>query len=303
MSKDISSPDLVRRAAARLSEPVAARKLADAPVLETAAAGGVSAAARHRAPMTAFPKRQVTIGPAALAANGISLPSSGFSRTVEEFRVIKRQIISNAAQTGDGSDEYLKRCIMVTSATPGEGKTYTAINLALALAVERDLKVLLVDADVYRQSLLTYLGIKAEAGWIDLLDDQGPPFSDVLLHTNIPNLSVLPAGNAHPEVPELMSSRKMSNLVHEIASRYPDRFVIFDTLPCLVSSEPSVLANMVGQTIFVVAAHKTRRDQVEHSLRLINACPSVSLILNKATPILTERFGGYGYSYGYGYRK
>jgi len=138
--------------------------------------------------------------------------------------------------------------------------------------------------DVYRQSMLSYLGIKAEAGWIDLLADRNLTFSDVLLHTNIPNLSVLPAGKPHPEVPELMSSRRMGNLVSEMARRYPDRFIIFDTLPCLVSSEPAILAGLVGQTIFVVAAMKSSRDQVESSLRLINACPSVSLILNKAEP-------------------
>jgi Mrp family chromosome partitioning ATPase len=104
-------------------------------------------------------------------------------------------------------------------------------------------------------------------------------------------------------VPELLSSRKMGYMVTEMARRYPDRFIIFDTLPCLASSEPAILAGMVGQTVFVVAAHETSRDQVESSLRLINACPSVSLILNKAEPMLTEQFGKYGYGYGYQYQK
>jgi receptor protein-tyrosine kinase len=173
----------------------------------------------------------------------------------------------------------------------------------LSIALERDLKVLLVDADVYRQSLISYLGIKAESGWIDLLSDSTLTFPDVLLHTNIPNLTLLPAGHVRPEVPELMSSRKMTDMVTEMARRYSDRFIIFDALPCLASSEPAVLAGLVGQTLFVVAAHETGRDQIEASLRLINACPSVSLVLNKTNPALTEQFGGGPYGYGYKDRK
>ncbi len=340
MSSD-KSPDLILRAAARLSG-AAARPMppADAPPvretppvreaaplretaparereLEAPVGAGLAQALRASEPAVqdgetrlrdAPPRRgeplTVNISPTSLAANGISLPSAGFVRTVEEFRVIKRQVLANASRTSSaviGND--LNRVIMITSANPGDGKTYTAINLALSIAYERDLKVLLVDADVYRQSMLNYLGIKAEAGWIDLLADRNLGFADVLLHTNVPNLSILPAGKAHPEVPELMSSRRMGSLVAEMARRYPDRFIIFDSLPCLVSSEPAILAGLVGQTIFVVAAHDTSRDQVESSLRLINACPSVSLVLNKAEAVLTDQFGKYGYGYSYNYRK
>jgi receptor protein-tyrosine kinase len=316
MSSDMNTPDLVRRAAARLSGAAGRAPVAevdtslvrpiDAPIplspavtKEPAADQGV----REVPPRPTSSGLHVNVSPTSLAANGISLPSNGFVRTVEEFRVIKRQVLSNVARAPMSTGSDLNRVIMITSAKPGDGKTYTAINLALSLAHERDLKVLLVDADVYRQSMLSYLGIKAEAGWIDLLADRNLTFSDVLLHTNIPNLSVLPAGKPHPEVPELMSSRRMGNLVSEMARRYPDRFIIFDTLPCLVSSEPAILASLVGQTIFVVAAHESSRDQIESSLRLINACPSVSLILNKADPVLTEQFGKYGYGYGYTYQK
>jgi receptor protein-tyrosine kinase len=312
MSGELKTPDLVRRAAARLSG-TAARKPGDdigdgfIGTSESLAARGPAqgsfetepvrseAQAARRAPQGLT----VNISPTSLAAQNISLPSAGFVRTVEEFRVIKRQVLANATRGGSLAGNDLNRVIMVTSAKPGDGKTYTAINLGLSIAFERDLKVLLVDADVYRQSMLSYLGIKAETGWIDLLADRNRNFSDVLLHTNVPNLSVLPAGKPHPEVPELMSSRRMGELVTEMARRYPDRFIIFDTLPCLVSSEPAILAGLAGQTVFVVAAHETSRDHVESSLRLINACPSVSLILNKAEPMLTDQFGKYGYGYGY----
>ena len=260
--------------------------------------------ARHELPRVEVPPRTpqprtVNVSPTSLAANGISLPSAGFVRTVEEFRVIKRQVLTNASRSATTGHNDYSRVIMVTSAKPGDGKTYTAINLALSIAYEKDLKVLLVDADVYRQSMLSYLGITADLGWIDLLADRKLTFQDILLHTNIPNLSVLPAGHSHPEVPELLSSRRMGAMVAEMARRYPDRFIIFDTLPCLASSEPGILAGLVGQTIFVVAAHETSRDAVESSLRLINGCPSVSLILNKAEPMMTDQFGAYGYNYNY----
>ena len=320
------TPDLVRRAAARLSG-AAGRSPAGAfddtlahaapasvgsippvaPVAPVLMSAGAAAAVREMEPpaisRAKLNGRQVNVSPTSLAAHGITMPSAGFVRTVEEFRLIKRQVLNNASRIPSVPGGDFNRVIMITSAKPGDGKTYTAINLALSIAFERDLKVLLVDADVYRQSMLTYLGIQAEAGWLDLLSDASLTFSDVLLHTNIPNLSVLPAGKAHPEVPELMSSRKMSHMVTEMARRYPDRFIIFDTLPCLVSSEPAILAGMVGQTIFVVAAHETSRDHIESSLRLINACPSVSLVLNKAESMLTEHLGKYGYGYGYNYQK
>jgi exopolysaccharide/PEP-CTERM locus tyrosine autokinase len=321
MNMEEKSRDALRRAAARLGESLAARgpaaappNLANAPNLakrptaafetsrvEPVLGSAASPATEPQADGAAAPagKNVVTISPTTLAANGITLPGTGHSRAVEEFRIIKRHVLANAARTQSSASDGLNRMVMVTSAQPGDGKTYTAINLALSIALERDLKVLLFDADVYRQSLLSYLGVKAESGWIELLSDSGLSFSDVLIHTNIPNLTVMPAGHAHPEVPELMSSRKMVELVTEMARRYSDRFIIFDTLPCLASSEPAVLASMVGQAVFVVAAYETGREQVETSLRLIGACPSVSLVLNKAYSALTEQFGGGPYGYRY----
>lgn len=308
MSSDSKTPDLVQRAAARLGGAPKAKSpdlgiVGTAAVQTSAALNSSPPIRRDPEPSRGIPQaRHVTVSPTSLAANGISLPSTGFVRTVEEFRVIKRQILANVSRAPAGPGSDFNRVIMITSAKPGDGKTYTAINLALSIAFERDLKVLLVDADVYRQSMLNYFGIKAETGWIDLLSEPDLTFSDVLLHTNIANLTILPAGKPRTQIPELMSSRKMTHMVTEMARRYPDRFIIFDTLPCLVSSEPAILATMAGQTIFVVAAHDTSRDQIESSLRLISGCPSVSLILNKAEPVLAEQFGNY-YRYGYNYQQ
>jgi protein-tyrosine kinase len=319
---DFSKPDLVQRAAERLSGATTRKPVGTiaeglgrvmAPAVETAtihapapsqplplAPPPVGLGRGTVEPQKTIPiGREVTISAASLAMHGIYLPSAGFLRPVEEFRIIKRQVLVNASRNSAITGNDLNRVIMVTSSKPGEGKTYTAINLALSIAYERDVKVLLVDADGYRQSMLKYLGIESQTGWLDLLANPKLGFSDVLLRTNIPNLNILPAGKSHSEVPELMASRKMGNMMTEMVRRYSDRIIIFDTLPCLVSSEPVILSSLVGQTIFVVAASDTSRSQVESSLRLISSCPSVSLVLNKADPHMSEQFGKYGYGYGH----
>lgn len=305
MSVEPRPPHLVQRAAALLAEartnrvtpaarPVEPGPPAAAPVTPLPLSPAAPAQAEAPAAFTRHSKT-VAIDPATLAANGIALPGANYGPTVEEFRVIKRHVIANASHPASVARG---RSVMITSAKPGDGKTYTAINLALSMAAERDLKVLLIDADVYRQSIPSYLGVSSETGWMDCLSDPNIALADVLLHTNIPNLSVLPAGKIQANVPELMSSRRMSAFAQEVAHRYQDRFVIYDSLPCLASTEPSILAGLVGQALFVVSAHMTSRDDVDASLRLISACPSVNLILNRADPLLNRSHGKYGYGYG-----
>ncbi len=187
----------------------------------------------------------------------------------------------------------------MTSARPGDGKTFVATNLALSLAYEKDSRVLLLDADAYRQSLLTVLGITADEGWLDLVSNGSLRSSQVILQTNIPNLTVLPAGRKRAEIPELMSSQSMKQLLDELQREDTGRYIIIDSLPCMTSTEPSILASLAGQTVFVVAAHQTDRSEVNSSLRLLSSSPSVKLVLNKADPLLTEQFKGYGYAYGY----
>jgi Mrp family chromosome partitioning ATPase len=227
------------------------------------------------------------------------LPGSGFSRTIEEFRAIKRHVLANALRARDPNAPANNRVVLVTSCRPGDGKSFAAVNLALALAYEMDTRVLLFDADAYRQSLLEYLGISAEVGWLDVVSAGSAVPGNLVLQTNLPGLSVLPAGKQRAEIPELMSSRTMKGLFDELVREDPKRYIIVDALPCLTSTEPSILAALAGQTLFVVAAHKSSRDEVEASLRLLNASPSVNLILNKAEPLLAEQFKGYGYAYGY----
>src|SRR5580698_5414743 len=304
-------PDLVLRAASRLakaegSTPPAAE---DRAPFRPAPANPGPAMVQPPSPVTSLardmptpprpPARTVVLSQAALAANGISLPSSEFSRHTEEFRSIKRQVLATVSRNASSVAGGLNRLMMVTSAVPAEGKTYVSINLALAIAFERDFNVLLIDADAHRQSLVSRLGVSADKGWLDVLGDNSAKLSDVVIGTNIPNLSILPAGNTRPGIPELLSSRKMATLVGELANESPNRLVIFDSLPCLVSTEPSILASMVGQVLFVVAASETSKEEIESSLRLLDGCPSINLILNKGDPLLIDQFGKYGYGYGY----
>ncbi len=241
----------------------------------------------------------VSISQTTLAEQAIVLPSSGRSRTVEEFRILKREILANISRNRGASSGSRNRIVLVTSANPGEGKTFTATNLALALASEKDTHALLMDADAYRQSMLAYLGISVDRkGWLDFLSGQVTRASDLILHTNLANFSVLPAGRERDQIPELMSSSRMTELLDELTLEDPSRIIVIDAVPCLTSTEPSILGGLAGQTLFVVAAHETAQDQIESSLRLLKASPSVSLMLNKMHPVLADHFKGYGYTYG-----
>jgi protein-tyrosine kinase len=297
---DERSGGLIQRAAERLraaQRPAAADAAPPAPIVaaESAppmivpprvdpdAAGDESDAQRTR--------REVKIDRQRLAKAGITFAVTERSRIAEEFRIILRQILAKAETIETGPS----RLIMVTSARPREGKTFTAINLALAIASQRDFRVLVMDCDVERQSLTSILGIDAEAGLFDVLEKESLDMRDILLRTDIPNLTVLPAGNRRPGVPELMSSRRMRDVLSEMAHRYSDRYIIVDAPPCLATSDPSILASMVGQIVFVVEANRTQEPEIDESLRLISTCPNISLILNKTEGTSSDYFGSYGY--------
>lgn len=157
------------------------------------------------------------------------------------------------------------------------------------------MRVLVIDCDVHRQTLIETLGIKAEKGLLDLLTDPTLDIADVLLRTNIGNITVLPAGKGGPLVPEHLSSQKMSDLMEEMVRRYPDRFIILDAPPCLATSDPSVLAGLVGQVVFVVEADRTQEPEIAASLRLISSCPTIGLVLNKTLGAASDQFGSYSY--------
>jgi protein-tyrosine kinase len=239
---------------------------------------------------------QLVLDRGKLASFGIAIPSSARSRTVEEFRLVKRNLMSAWSQSDLIDDRRASRLIMVTSARPGEGKTFTALNLALAFASERDVKALLIDADTQHSTLPKILGIAGDRGIVDVLAGN-LELSEALIQTNLPNLMILPAGRGGPHVPELLSSREMAGLLDELIEKLGDRFIIIDTPPCMASSDAAALAPLVGQIVFIVEAHNTQQAEIEAGLSTLSACPRISLLLNKSDTLASEHFGSYGYYY------
>jgi protein-tyrosine kinase len=242
--------------------------------------------------------RKVDLDLDALAAAGIVSPNAPRSQIADQYRVIKRPLISNAMGKGASVIEN-GNLIMVTSALAGEGKSFSAINLAMSIATELDNTVMLVDADVARPSVLRMLGLPASPGLLDLLVGDIDDLSSVLLKTNIDKLTLLPSGTPHMRATELLASDAMSQLIKNIANRYSDRIIIFDSPPLLLTTESRVLATHMGQIVMVVHAEKTLQVDIQHALSSIEACPVKMMVLNQAKNGFQGGYGGYGYGYGY----
>lgn len=236
--------------------------------------------------------KQVEIDLSRLVSMGCVTPQQPRAMVADEFRVIKRPLLMNLNGKSAAPVERAN-LIMVTSSLPGEGKTFVAINLAMSMAMEMDKTVLLVDADVSRPAVLSRLGLPPARGLLDMLDDPTVAVSDVLLRTNIDKLSILPAGAPRGRATELLASEGMNALLEDLASRYPDRVLIFDAPPLLPSTESRVLATHMGQVILVVEAAHTPVKTVTQALATIESCPVVMPLLNKT------RGSEVGFYYGY----
>lgn len=275
----------VEKAAARIADAAAE---AAQPARANGGAGEPRRAARSR---------PVVIDLDAMRAAGMVTDTTERSAIAEEFRFVKRPLIlrASAPRPPGGRPGNL---IMVSSARPGEGKTFCAINLAMSIALERDLTVMLIDADITKPSIPSVLGIEeASKGLIDLVSEEGLDVSDVLLRTNIDNLTVLPAGRPHHLATELLASDRMERLVDDVVRRYDDRMIIIDSPPVLMSSIPGVLALHVGQIVFVVQAERSTQASIDSALGLISGCENIYLLLNKTRTIAgVDNFDGY---YGY----
>ena len=252
-------------------------------------------AAAHRGtrvPVARGPLRRVEINLAQLAKRGFITPEAATSQTADEFRVIKRPIIRNAIGQ-EGSNVKNRNLVMVTSALPAEGKTFTAVNLAMSVAMELDSTVLLVDGDVAHPSLPTLLGVPNAPGLLDLLTRDDLDVGDALIRTNVEKLTVLPAGTHQRRATELLASEQMANLLRELASRYSDRIIIFDSPPLLATTEARVLATHMDQIIMVVAADTTTQHTVSQALATIEQCEIVLMMLNKASRTDVGTYYGY----------
>ena len=249
------------------------------------------------APVAGKVSRTFSINLDKLRQQNMLTPDGKRSPIAESFRRIKRQILANAANREGGVATNL---IMVTSPLPGAGKTFCSINLAISIAMEMDRTVLLVDADVARPSIPRVLGLEVDKGLMDVLLDRKIDLADVLCKTDIDKLSILPAGAGHQHATELLASEAMRALLQEMAERYHDRIIIFDSPPLLSASEASVLASRMGQIVMIVEAGKTTERELKDALSRIESCNLAGLLLNKGTPRGSGHYGDYGYGYGYG---
>ncbi len=226
-----------------------------------------------------------------LREEGLIVPEDQVTGLLEEFRIVKRELLADARASSDPA----ARRILVCSPLPGEGKTYCAINLAIALAAERDVEVVLVDADVLNPSVARRLGIDAGKGLMDTLVDDNAHPERLAIGTDIDGLFVLPAGSSSARDAEYLASARTGEVLDRLTRGAPNRFVIFDTPPALAASPAAELAAHVGQALLVVRADETSRAALEDAQQLLSACPDIKLLLNATRFSPSGRqFGDYG---------
>jgi protein-tyrosine kinase len=254
-----------------------------------------NAAAAPGAPARRYnTEKIVRVDRQALRDAGLLPPDHQERALGDQYRQIKRPLIAGA--TGRGPNKLANgQLIMMASAMPGEGKTFTSINLALSMSLEKDISVLLIDADVAKPHISRLFGVENEPGLLDVLHDPSIGLESVILPTDVPNLAVMPAGKASETATELLASNRMVELMGHLASDDPARIALIDSSPLLLTSESHVLTRVVGQVVLVVRAGATPQRAVQNALEQIADGASVGLILNQVTT------SPLAYAYGYGY--
>ena len=267
--------------------PVAAEQIAPAPVPTP----------DIHAPFC-LPAVRHAVDRARLRDQGMILPEGAVSGLLEEFRIVKRHLLLQAAELRRAGAGPAAQRVLICSPHPGEGKTYCAVNLALAMAAEKESEVVLVDADFAKPSVLSALGLPGGPGLMDALADPSIDVADCLLGTDVPGLWVLPAGEATTSDSEYLSAVRAKAVLDRLSEGAPNRIVIFDSPPALAASPAAELAKFVGQALLIVRADRTGQGAVEDAVKLLSACPNIQLLLNgiQFSPS-GRRFGAY---YGYG---
>ncbi len=219
------------------------------------------------------------------------VPEGPVTGLLEEFRIVKREVLADARAANDA----MARRILVCSPHSGEGKTYCATNLAIALAAERDIEVVLIDADVINPSITRRLGVEAGAGLMDALVDEALKPEELVSPTDIDGLFIMPAGTSSALDAEYLTSSRTQQVLDQLTRGAPNRFIIFDTPPALAASPAAELAGHVGQTLLVVRADESSRAALDDARQLLSACSDIKLLLNAAQFSPSgRRFGDYG---------
>jgi len=237
--------------------------------------------------------RVVKVDRYALREAGLLPPESQERQLADQYRQIKRPLIANAL--GKGVEKIPNgHLIMVASALPGEGKTFTSINLAMSLAKEKDITVLLIDADVAKPHISQLFGVENDPGLLDVLADTSLDVESMILRTDVPGISILSAGRQTETATELLASSRMEQVVARIGGHDRRRIVVVDSPPLLLTSESRVLAEVVGQVVLVVRAGITAQQSVLDALALLGEGKSVGLVLNQSENAPLTGYGGYG---------
>jgi receptor protein-tyrosine kinase len=288
------APSIVERAAQKMTAadnqfeaPVVSRP-AKAPFADIGDEGGLDQVTR-----------QVRLDFRTLRQSGMITPDGLSSGLSNEFRGIKRKLLQKVRDPKTRAT--VNNLVMVTSSLPGEGKTFSSMNLAISLAAEKGLRVLLIDADVIRPSVGNMFISPPSEGLTDLLSGSVKTVSEVTYGCpDVPNLSVIFAGNPKVNSPELISSGQMASLCQSLSTGVSDRVIVIDTPPVLASTESAILASYVHQLIMVVSSGQTDKMQLRRALDSVSSCPNISLLFNKAPRWNEAEYNGY-YGYGYGY--
>ena len=223
-------------------------------------------------------KKEETFSPAEVIIvsndfdNKLVVMTAPDSYEAENFKLLRAQILF-------AKNRKRPRTIMVTSAMPGDGKTFVAANLAASIAMGIDEHVLLVDCDLRRSNLHRMFGLSNTHGLHEYLKKE-KDLTDLLIRTRIEKLSILPAGS-HPSNPsELLASGAMKAFLEEVRARYEDRFIILDTAPSQVLAEASVMSNFVDGIILVVMDQVTPRDMVKKAIENLGEEKILGIVYN-----------------------
>ena len=279
--------------------------------LQGQGAGGTTAKSKSRIPETVVPiarSKKIDIGgekyhldEQSLIRGGLLAPLEQAIPVADEFRRIKRPLIDNAFKYESASDDHMN-LIMVASPMPGAGKTFCSVNLAASISLERELNVLLVDADVAKPHVSRAFELADRPGLTELLEDDSILIDEVLVRTDMNDIQVLPAGQRHAQSTELLASERMVDVAHELATRYSDRLIIMDSPPLLITSEAEAVAREAGQIALVVESGKTTDQEIQEALELLDPEKAINIILNKS--VHAQKGGYYGGEYGsYGFNE
>ncbi len=247
--------------------------------------------------------RELSVGPEVVELDVVQLRMRGYmpaeeamSEMMHQFRRLKRPLVVNALQREAGT-ALSSRIIAVASAVAGEGKSFTSLNLAMSLAIERDFNVLLIDGDIARGALTSALGLGDQQGLLDLLSDGDRNIESCVRRTSLDGLYVLPCGKWRDNAPELLGSTRLKRLLSDVTARYPGCLVVCDTAPVMLTNEGAVFLSIAGQVVFIVSSGSTPRQSVIDSLALIPSDRAVSMVLNKFSGPVDSGYQYYGQHY------